>query len=272
MRRGVLFGLSLLLLIQGCSQQPVQHSGPVEPEVVPTEHDGAPRHDIDPSSIVDATPRPEIIRLAGNHSPYTVLGKTYRLVDDHRGFTQRGIASWYGTKFHGKLTANGEVYSLYKMTAAHRSLPIPVYVRVTNLENGRQAIVRVNDRGPFHSDRIIDLSYAAALKLGFARKGTAEVEIAVIDTDNMPGGGQQAADYYLQVAAFSQLASAEALQNSLRADINYPVTVASQDATGKRIHRVRIGPLPDYATAQAARKALRNRWSGEPQLLVDERR
>ncbi|WP_372865376.1 septal ring lytic transglycosylase RlpA family protein [Spongiibacter sp.] len=263
---------ALLGLLAACSYQPVAIApGEQRPLITPTEQDGAPPEVLDPGSIADATPRAEVIRLAGNSNPYQVLGKTYHLVDDHRGFKQRGVASWYGTKFHGKATANGEIYSLYEMSAAHRSLPIPVYVRVTNLQNGRQAVVRVNDRGPFHSDRIIDLSYAAAVKLGFARQGTAAVEIEVIDTDNT-GGEQAVADYYLQVAAFSQLASAQALQESLRQGMSYPVSVASQLADAQAIHRVRIGPLPDFATAQAARKALRGRWSGEPQLVVDERR
>ena len=271
MKRKVRFCLPLLIVLQACSQQAIRQSGPIESPVTPTEQDGAPLHELDPNSLVDATPRSDVIRLAGNSNPYTVLGETYHLVDDHRGFTQRGIASWYGTKFHGKATANGETYSLYQMSAAHKSLPIPVYVRVTNLENGRATIVRVNDRGPFHSDRIIDLSYAAAVKLSFARKGTAAVEIEVIDTDNIAGEGKVPAEYYLQVAAFSQLDSAVALQDTLRAGMAYPVTVASQASSEKAIHRVRIGPLPDYATAQAARKALRGRWSGEPRLLVDER-
>ena len=262
----------VVALLAACSQQParVGDSGPVW---VPTAKDGAPSDYLDPNSIADAVPEPVVIRLAGNSNPYTVLGKTYRLVDDHRGFTQRGLASWYGTKFHGQRTANGEIYSLYAMTAAHRSLPIPVYVRVTNLDNGRQTVVRVNDRGPFHDDRIIDLSYAAAVKLGFAEKGTAPVEIEVIDTDNIASKkSASGAQYYLQVAAFSQLTSAQQLEASLSSGLPYPVVVASQQSAERAIHRVRIGPLPDYPSVQAAKKALRSRWDGEPSLVVDERR
>ncbi|MGB5325609.1 MAG: septal ring lytic transglycosylase RlpA family protein, partial [Pseudomonadales bacterium] len=117
----------------------------------------------------------------GNRSVYTVFGKSYRVLDDARGYRERGPASWYGKKFHGRSTANGERYDMYQMTAAHKHLPLPSYVRVRNLENGREIIVRVNDRGPFHGNRIIDLSYAAATKLGMLRNGTAEVEIEVID-------------------------------------------------------------------------------------------
>lgn len=152
----------------------------------PGRSDGAPRRKLDPDEIKDATPRREPITRAGNKSPYTVLGQTYVLLPSAKGYRATGMASWYGTKFHGESTANGDRYDLYGMTAAHKTLPIPSYVLVTNLENNRQAIVRVNDRGPFVSNRIIDLSYAAATKLGYADKGTAFVEVAVIDVDNWP--------------------------------------------------------------------------------------
>jgi rare lipoprotein A len=115
-----------------------------------------------------------------------VLGKTYRILPSAKGYKARGVASWYGTKFHGESTANGERYDLYAMTAAHCTLPIPAYVLVTNLENGKQCVVRVNDRGPFVEGRLIDLSYAAATKLGYANKGTAQVEVSAIDVDNWP--------------------------------------------------------------------------------------
>lgn len=148
--------------------------------------DGAPARRLDPDSIEDAVPRRDPITRAGNKSPYTVLGKTYRVLPSSKGYRARGVASWYGTKFHGESTANGERYDLYEMTAAHCTLPIPTYVLVTNLENGRQCIVRVNDRGPFESSRVIDLSYAAATKLGYVGKGTAQVEVAAIDPDDWP--------------------------------------------------------------------------------------
>jgi rare lipoprotein A len=148
--------------------------------------DGAPLRRLDPDSIKDAVPRRDPITAAGNKNPYTVLGKTYQLLPSSRGYRARGTASWYGTKFHGESTSNGERYDLYAMTAAHCTLPIPTYVQVTNLENHRQAIVRVNDRGPFVNDRLIDLSYAAAVKLGYAQKGTALVEVVAIDVDNWP--------------------------------------------------------------------------------------
>src|SRR5476651_123959 len=141
--------------------------------------DGAPWWDVDVSRIPDATPTLHTGPYKAN--PYTVLGKTYFPLTDSKRYVAQGTASWYGTKFHGQNTANGEVYDLYGMSAAHKTLPLPSYVRVTNLDNNRTVILRVNDRGPFYSDRIIDLSYAAAKKLGYAEIGTARVKVEGID-------------------------------------------------------------------------------------------
>ncbi|HSC83957.1 MAG TPA: septal ring lytic transglycosylase RlpA family protein, partial [Pseudomonas sp.] len=135
--------------------------------------------DVDVSRIPDAVPMPHYGAYKAN--PYTVLGKTYYPLSDAKRYSVLGTASWYGTKFHGQATANGEAYDLYGMTAAHKTLPLPSYVRVTNLENGKNVIVRVNDRGPFYSDRVIDLSFAAAKKLGYAETGTARVKVEGID-------------------------------------------------------------------------------------------
>lgn len=171
----LLFMALLMIGLVGCSSNKpvdIKDSGPAQP--------------MDVSHIPDAVPRYEPRTRAGNKSPYTVLGKTYTLINDSRGFKEKGIASWYGNKFHGRRTSNGEIYSMYGMTAAHKTLPIPSYVRVTNLNNGRQIVVRVNDRGPFHSGRIIDLTYAGASKLGFIRQGTAPVMIETIE----PGSPQ----------------------------------------------------------------------------------
>lgn len=150
--------------------------------------DGAPN--INPDRLLrvpDAVPRPVNVTRAGNKNPYTVLGKTYHLLSESEGYKARGTASWYGTKFHGRRTANGEVYDMNAMTAAHKTLPIPCYVRVTNRANQRSVVVRVNDRGPFHGNRLIDLSYAAAVKLDFHNKGTAEVDIEVVSAGQKPG-------------------------------------------------------------------------------------
>ncbi|WP_312359616.1 septal ring lytic transglycosylase RlpA family protein, partial [Stutzerimonas balearica] len=143
--------------------------------------DGAPWWDVDVSQIPDATPMPHYGPVKAN--PYTVLGKTYYPMNDGRRYAEVGTASWYGTKFHGQATANGETYDLYGMSAAHKTLPLPSYVKVTNLDNGRSVTLRVNDRGPFYSDRIIDLSFAAAKKLGYAESGTARVKVEGIDPE-----------------------------------------------------------------------------------------
>jgi rare lipoprotein A len=181
---------SLSVLIVSCSSpstssRPAQKSSggrlssPPGLDINRAHKDGAPWWDVDISRIPDATPSLHTGPYKAN--PYTVLGKTYFPLQDSRTYVASGTASWYGTKFHGQNTANGEVYDLYGMSAAHKTLPLPSYVRVTNLDNHRSVILRVNDRGPFYSDRIIDLSYAAAKKLGYAETGTARVKVEGID-------------------------------------------------------------------------------------------
>lgn len=129
-------------------------------------------------------PKVESYSKYGNPKTYTVFGVKYRTLATHIGYSEIGIASWYGKKFHGKLTSSREVYDMYKITAAHKSLPIPCYAKVTNLKNNKSLIVRVNDRGPFKKGRIIDLSYAAAKKLDFVNEGTAQVLVEAIDAEN----------------------------------------------------------------------------------------
>jgi rare lipoprotein A len=146
-----------------------------------SERDRGPAVPPDVSGVKEPVPRVEPLAQYGNRSPYTVLGRTYRVLPTAKGYRERGSASWYGYKFHGRLTSSREVYDMYAMTAAHKTLPLPTYVRVTHLENGRSIIVRVNDRGPFVDGRIIDLSYAAAAKLGVHVTGTAPVEVVAID-------------------------------------------------------------------------------------------
>ncbi|MGL5998935.1 MAG: septal ring lytic transglycosylase RlpA family protein [Pseudomonas proteolytica] len=180
-----LAALSLLVVSCSTSRAPAQKAGgPVvraQPglDINRAHKDGAPWWDVDVSRIPDATPTLHTGNYKAN--PYTVLGKTYFPLQESKNYVQSGTASWYGTKFHGQNTANGEVYDLYGMSAAHKTLPLPAYVRVTNLDNNRTVILRVNDRGPFYSDRIIDLSYAAAKKLGYAETGTARVKVEGID-------------------------------------------------------------------------------------------
>lgn len=143
--------------------------------------DGPPLVDLDVSLIPNAIPQPEPPSRYGNMAIYEVFGKRYKTMPKSGGYQAKGTASWYGRKFHGKRTSSGEPYDMYGMTAAHISLPLPTYAKVKNLENGREVIVKINDRGPFVHDRLIDLSYAAAKKLGFHNAGTAKVELTAID-------------------------------------------------------------------------------------------
>src|SRR5210317_1823758 len=156
----VVFAL-IAVVLNGCGKPGRGYPYPV---------DGPGEHR-DVSQVPNAVPRVEARSRGGNPSTYVVLGKRYYTLQDSKNFVERGIASWYGRKFHGRKTSNGEVYDMYTMSAAHKKLPIPTYVKVTNLENGRSVIVRVNDRGPFHENRVIDLSYAAASRIGMLGKG-----------------------------------------------------------------------------------------------------
>lgn len=146
-----------------------------------TKHDGPPNYYVDETKVPDATPKPEPLAKYGNMETYRVFGKRYHVLKSSRNFEEVGIASWYGTQFHDRRTSSGERYDMLAMTAAHRYLPLPTYVQVTNLKNNRKVIVKVNDRGPFESNRIIDLSYVAAKKLGMLGHGTAKVKITAID-------------------------------------------------------------------------------------------
>ncbi|MCB1675053.1 MAG: septal ring lytic transglycosylase RlpA family protein [Halioglobus sp.] len=213
----------------------------------PDAHDGAPAATIAAHEIVDAVPRADPLLAAGNKSPYTVNGVTYEILQDHSNYRARGIASWYGTKFNGHKTSNGEIFDLYQATAAHRTLPIPCYARVTNLDNGRTVVVRINDRGPFHSERLIDLSYGAAVKLGYVEQGTARVEVEVLSvtgSDDRRGavGGMYR---YLQLGAFGSKASAKRLQDEVGALLGAPVVVSQVQSGERMLYRVRVGPVAD---------------------------
>ncbi len=242
----VLAGM-ILMVLAGCSAPPMVR-------------DGAPSQDVDVSQIPDAVPQPHYGPL--KNSPYQLAGVSYQPLASAAGFRQEGIASWYGTKFHGRKTANGETYNMFAMTAAHKTLPLPSYVRVTNKANGRSVVLRVNDRGPFHGNRVIDLSYAAAKKLGFQNKGTASVVIEAIETTPAPqvaqapaaGDGGKAPvltplSIYLQVAALSSRTGAEALQKRLQQVITQPVLVTQVEDEADALYRVRVGPLPNRSDA-----------------------
>ncbi len=254
--------LALTAIIAACSTPPPVE-GP-QTAVTPPEsryarpRDGAPLKAISPEEVSDAVPRPDPILAVGNKSPYTVAQVTYEVLANYRGYRQVGIASWYGAKFDGYETSNGEIFDVYKASAAHRTLPIPCYARVTNLENGRSVIVRINDRGPFHSERLIDLSYAAAVKLGYMERGTATVEVAVLDVpgvDDRRNTGR--GDYrYLQLGAFGSQDTARALQGRLRQVVDQPVEVSMVQSGPGVLYRVRIGPLAGNDALRALQRQL----------------
>ncbi len=236
MRVRSIAALTLLGLTAGCM------ATPSTVPTVPPKADAAPA--APPPGLADLPDpvvRPLVRSRLGN-KPYVVWGKHYDVLDSAAGYRSEGLASWYGTKFDGRRTSSGEVYDIYKLTAAHRSLPIPSYVRVTNLDNGRSSIVRVNDRGPFHDDRIIDLSYAAAVKLGFAHRGTTQVRVEAVLPAPPAGRPSQrpgAAPFFVRAGRFNDFTSADAARNAL-------ALVAPGDAfvvrTGDAF-AVRIGPL-----------------------------
>ena len=232
--------LLLALVLAGCGQRVVE------------ERDSMPARSIAAEEVVEAIPRPDPILAAGNTSPYVVHNQEYEVLASAQGYRERGRASWYGLKFHGRATANGEIYDAYTATAAHRTLPIPCYVRVSNLENGLSMVVRVNDRGPFHPQRIIDLSYAAAVKLGFADQGTAPVEVValsvegVVDRRGESASARGIAAYrYVQVGSFGDESTAHHLRQQLHEQLQAPVMVARLQMGDKTWHRVRVGPIED---------------------------
>jgi rare lipoprotein A len=286
----------LVLLLAACSSTP-QRKRPHN------YYDGAPPAPVDLSKIPEAIPKYEPLARYGNHSPYSVLGKNYSLLPSRVGYVERGIASWYGTKFHGRLTSNREPYDMYSFSAAHKTLPLPSYARVTNLENQKSIIVRINDRGPFVGDRIIDLSYVAALKLGFQEKGTAAVEVVTITpgegaptlpaptapaptapvagaspigkpemkplptpTSAMPSSASPIASglLLLQCGAFSDFANANALKLALLdAGFSDARVISGQD----QLNRVVIGPLVDRASADALSQSIQASGFAAPKVL-----
>jgi rare lipoprotein A len=184
-----LAALTLVVLLAACGSTP-RATGPraVAVPVAAGDRDGAEaKPPADLAAVPDAEPRLEAIRSGGPNKPYAIAGRSYAPVTDDKAFAERGLASWYGKKFHGRRTASGEVYDMYAMTAAHKTLPIPSYARVRNPANGAEVLVRINDRGPFVAGRIVDLSYTAALKLGVLR-GVVTVELERITFDEIRTG------------------------------------------------------------------------------------
>lgn len=226
------------LLLSACSTTPSSRYS--------MSQDAGPDRRVDLSQVEEPQPKREPLSRSGN-KPYRVLGKKYYPMASADGFAEDGMASWYGRKFHGHTTSNGEVYDMYKMTAAHKTLPLPSFVRVTNKRNGRSIIVRVNDRGPFHGNRVIDLSYAAAHKLGYIGTGTAPVRIEALDLRQAPEAGR-----FLQLEAFQSKVNAEQfLAKAKRVLGSLPVFIQRSNTHQGPLHRVRVGPLDSDALQQA---------------------
>ena len=282
---------------------------PVSPSPVAT-----PQPETPPpaQSVPDVVPRIEPRSRSGNPPFYDVLGKRYFVLSSNVGYVERGVASWYGPGFHRVRTSTGEIYDMYGMTAAHKTLPLPAYVRVTNLQNGRSVVVRVNDRGPFVGNRIIDLSYTAASKLDMLRNGTAMVEVRSLDAapatpitaaDSAPTAApltaspletaspaaavapspvanSQAADstvtqvavpasLFIQAGAFSDPKNAERLVEKLRGGGYGKIFVRDNEIAGRRMYRVRIGPVPSVAEFDRIVAALGRVGINDAHLALD---
>jgi rare lipoprotein A len=233
--------------------------------------------------IPDAIPKAEPLSRTGNN-PYTALGKSYTPLKSSRGYVKRGVASWYGTKFHGRRTSSGESYDMWAMTAAHPVLPLPTYVEVSNLDTGKRIVVKVNDRGPFLHDRIIDLSFAAAHKLGIADKGTGRVEVRAIDPDDFAGddkqvqnswkpekvGSQGSGNYFIQVGAYSSIDNAMKMREIIgqQGYRVYPETTRQMIAQGQP-YRVKTGPISNLESALQSQRNLEKLLGQKLVLIAD---
>ena len=237
----------------------------------------------------DAVPRPEPRSKYGNGPVYEVLGKRYTVMESSENYQQRGVASWYGKKFHGNLTSNREVYDMYAMTAAHKSLPLPTYVRVRNLKNNKSVVVRVNDRGPFLHNRLIDLSYAAAIKLDMVRDGTSLVEVTAINFDQAAGdrpvrradppapvesvepveAGPAVNPVFVQVGAFGERVNAERQLAELSLAGIGSAFIDEQRTPERALYRVRIGPVASVAQYDTLVTELERIGIVDPYLIND---
>jgi rare lipoprotein A len=238
-----IYVFSVALLLAACSSAP--------PSRYSQKHDSIPSRLPSPEELVEPTPSFEPPSRQGNRT-YSLFGKTWQILDSVDDFSQEGVASWYGEKFHGHLTSNGETYDMYAMSAAHKTLPLPTYVRVTNLNNNKSVVVRVNDRGPFHGNRIIDLSYVAAYKLDMLKSGTAKVRIEALQPNETNGAlattppltDTTAQQFYIQVHAGSDperlKVEAEKLQNL------YQVPATTQPNDG--LYKLVLGPFAEPQT------------------------
>jgi rare lipoprotein A len=267
---GIAALLLIALLFSGCSSQIAR-----EPEP----GDSAPQGAIDISRIPDAVPRDEPLSPYGNPPYYDVSGQRYYTLASREGYVERGIASWYGTKFHGRRTSSGDPYDLYQMTAAHKTLPLPTYARVTNLQNGRTIIVKINDRGPFHPNRIIDLSYVAAAKLGILAEGTGLVQVEAISpsapekppvmASASKPAPQKAASLFLQVGAFRNRDNATRLGSKLQNAKLGDIQIMEAANSSGPIYRVRIGPLSSVDEADRLSTDLESRGYTSARVVIN---
>jgi rare lipoprotein A len=244
------------LILSGCSVASRRPPPTPAPQLVPL-----PPPNVEITG--DAIPRKEPRSAHGNPPFYKVLGKRYVVLATEDGYLERGVASWYGPTFHGENTSNGEKYNMYGMTAAHKTLPLPCYARVTNLKNGRSIVVRINDRGPFVSNRLIDLSYTAALKLDMLKEGTTLVEVRAL-TVQEPDELTRSAEtpppaLYVQVGAFADQTNAQRVSDRLHAaGLSTAFILAPPDGKPP-LYRVRLGPIstvPDFDQLAARLKGL----------------
>ena len=255
----------VVCLATACSSTPLSRGAGGSPG--DAEQDAAPV--LTPAELTQlaALPNPAVERLPlsrfGNRPTYIVWGKQYEVMQSVEPYAEEGFASWYGTKFHQRRTSSGEPFDMYALTAAHRSLPIPAYARVTNLENGLETIVKVNDRGPFHEDRLIDLSFAAAVKLGFHEQGTARVRV---ETITVPADEPQPI-FVIEAGQFERLNQAEAVQLQVAALTDTLVQIVSADNNS---FRLRLGPIEKATEVERLRALLQAIDLGLPALLTIE--
>jgi rare lipoprotein A len=251
-------------LLAACFSPPIRTPAPTNPVPAPT----PPA--IDVLAVADAVPRVEPLSKQGNPAFYEVMGKRYFVKPSAAGYVERGVASWYGPGFHAQFTSNGEAYDMYGMTAAHKTLPLPCFVQVTNLSNGKSVVLRVNDRGPFKEGRIIDLSYTAAAKLEVLRAGTALVEVrAITPGETALASAPAVKSLFVQAGAFGTSTNAEALAAKLRSNGYAQAFVRSDMVAGHTWYRVRLGPIADVAGFDRMVAALKQLGVTDVHLALD---
>ena len=258
------------MFLAGCVSTPPEERVPAKPSSEPKSKGGYYKDDgpeerppTNLAELPDAEPRAEPLHRWANR-PYKALGQEYVPLAQLQPFRQRGLASWYGKRFHGQKTASGEIYDMYAMTAAHPTLPIPSYVRVTHLANRRSVVVRVNDRGPFHPGRIIDLSYAAAFKLGFIQAGSAQVEVESIVPGDRP---QQGAGLYIQVGAFNSRDNAESLRARVATELTW-LRESVQVLIAGELWRLHVGPFRAQDDARSVAERIEAQLNLKPLIVV----